>query len=262
MAVAVNCAFVSSGLVTGGFSGAAIIVRHFTGIPVWLVPAVLNVPLFLFAARKRGGRFLGRALTGAVCLSVFLAAVPEIPLTGQDMFLASLFGGVLQGAGLGLVFAAGGTTGGTDLTAALLKSVFPELSPARILQILDGIIVLAGADVFGFQKALYAVAAVAVTTHVMDLMLEGLNFAKAAYIISERAADMAGALMEHLNRGVTGIPARGMYSGRQRDMLFCTVGKRQIHILKKIVADTDPAAFLIILDAREVLGEGFSGKIR
>ena len=127
MAGAVNCAFASAGLVTGGFSGVAIIVRHFTELPVWLISALLNVPLFLFAAKRRGGPFLRKALTGGIFLPFFLALVPEIPLTGQDVFLAALFGGALQGVGLGLVFAAGGTTGGTDLTATLLRDFFPGI---------------------------------------------------------------------------------------------------------------------------------------
>ena len=260
MAGAVNCAFASAGLVTGGFSGVAIIVRHFTELPVWLISALLNVPLFLFAAKRRGGPFLRKALTGGIFLPFFLALVPEIPLTGQDVFLAALFGGVLQGVGLGLVFAAGGTTGGTDLTATLLQDFFPGRSAAWILQLLDGAVVLLGAGTFGIQKALYAVVAVVVTSRVIDMMAEGLNFAKAAYIISEHAEELARVLMKRLNRGVTGIPVRGMYSGRQKNMLFCTVARKQLHVLKRMVAELDPSAFLIILDAREVLGEGFSGR--
>ena len=126
-----------------------------------------------------------------IFLPFFLALVPEIPLTGQDVFLAALFGGALQGVGLGLVFAAGGTTGGTDLTATLLRDFFPGRSAAWILQLLDGAVVLLGAGTFGIQKALYAVVAVVVTSRVIDMMAEGLNFAKAAYIISEHAEELA-----------------------------------------------------------------------
>ena len=259
MAFAINCAFVPADLVTGGFSGLAIVIRDLAGLPIWLMSALLNVPLFFAAIWKKGFRFVSKALFGAAALSVFLAAVPELSVTGGDVFLSALFGGVFQGAGLGLVFSAGGTTGGTDMMAVLLKGALPAFSAAQILQVLDGLVVLTGAGVFGLQKALYAVVAIVITARVTDMLLEGLNFAKAAYIISDHAEEIAESLLHKLARGVTGIPARGMYSGVRRDMLFCTVGKKQIHALKEFVSEIDPEAFMIILDAREVLGEGFSG---
>ena len=260
MAIGINGAFVPSELVTGGFSGLAIIIRSLLGIPVWLTAALLNVPLFLAAISRKGFRFVGKGLYGAAALSAFLAVVPEVSLTGKDILLAAVFGGVLQGLGLGLVFYAGGTTGGTDMAAVLLKPAVPSWSAAQLLQLLDGLIVLAGAGSFGLRKALYAVVAIIVTGKMIDMIQEGLNFAKAAYIISDRAEEIAEVLLHRLKRGVTGIPVEGMYSGKKKNMLFCTVGKKQVPVLKEIVSEADPGAFMIVLDAREVLGEGFSGR--
>ena len=263
MSIALNSAFDMNGLVDGGFSGIAIIVKSLTdswfggGIPLWLTNLVLNIPMFFLGIKIKGIRFLAKTIWGTFSLSFWLYAMPIFPIVKGDLFLAVIFGGVLQGVGIGLVFLGKGTTGGTDMVAVLIQHYVKHLSVARIMQLVDALIVAAGAFVFGPKNALYAIVAIFIVAKVTDGLLEGLNYAKAVYIISEHADELSKELMSELDRGATGIPVKGMYEGKDRMMLFCIIGKKQIVRLKEIVVRIDPGAFLIVTDAREVLGEGF-----
>lgn len=263
MSIALNSAFDLNGLVDGGFSGIAIIVKSLTGglvdggIPLWFTNIVLNVPMFFLGIKIKGIRFLAKTIWGTISLSFWLFAMPVFPLVKGDLFLAVIFGGVIQGVGIGLVFLGKGTTGGTDMVAALIQHYVKHMSIARIMQMVDAVIVAVGAFVFGPKNALYAIVAIYIVAKVTDGLLEGMNYAKAVYIISDKDEEIAKALMEELDRGVTGISAKGMYAGKERTMLFCVLGKKQIVQLKEIVVQIDPGAFLIVTDAREVLGEGF-----
>lgn len=263
MALAINLAFEPAGMVTGGFTGIAIIVKSVTaqivpgGIPLWMTNIILNIPLIILGIRMKGARFLAKTIFGAVVLSVWLAVLPVYDIARDDFLLAAIIGGVIQGAGIGLVFAGKGTTGGSDTVAALVQNHLRHYSIAQVMQVVDAVIVLAGAFVFGFTKALYAIIAIYIVAKVSDGLIEGLKFSKAAYIITEEPERMAKAIMEYVDRGVTGIYARGMYSRQEKTMLFCVVAKKQIVQLKDVVREIDPRAFVIVSDAREVLGEGF-----
>ncbi len=263
MAAAINSAFDPAGLVTGGFSGIAIIVKQQTeglipgGIPLWLTNIILNVPLFLAAIKLEGFGFIKKALAGNGALTLWLAFLPVWDLSGGDILLGAVYGGVIQGVGIGLVFLGRGTTGGTDMLAALIRKYMRHYSISQIMQIIDGIIVLAGIYVFGIRRALYAVIAVFIVTKVSDGLIEGMKFSKAVYIITEKPREISAMLMEDVQRGVTGISARGMYSEKEKLMLFCVVNKKEIVTLKERVAEMDPNAFVIVTDAREVYGEGF-----
>ena len=263
MSIALNSAFDMNVLVDGGFSGIAIIVKSLTdswfggGIPLWLTNLVLNIPMFFLGIKIKGIRFLAKTIWGTFSLSFWLYAMPIFPIVKGDLFLAVIFGGVLQGVGIGLVFLGKGTTGGTDMVAVLIQHYVKHLSVARIMQLVDALIVAAGAFVFGPKNALYAIVAIFIVAKVTDGLLEGMNYAKAVYIISEHADELSKELMSELDRGATGIPVKGMYEGKDRMMLFCIIGKKQIVRLKEIVVRIDPGAFLIVTDAREVLGEGF-----
>ena len=190
-------------------------------------------------------------------LSVSLYVLPEASYLGSDLFLSALFGGIISGVGTGLVFLTSCTTGGTDLLAALIQKRLKHYTLAQIMQVLDGLIVVAGASVFGIRTALYALIAIFCVAKVTDGLIEGLKFSKQAYIISEHYREIAEAIMEQMGRGVTSIKARGMYSDQEKRMLFCVVSKKEIVRLKEIVAEFDSSAFVIVSDAREVFGEGF-----
>ena len=263
MAVSINSVFDPLGMVTGGFSGIAIMVKYLTrdmfngGIPLWLTTFILNIPVFIIGIKMKGLSFFRKSLVGTVCLSVWLYVLPVFPIIDQDLILAALYGGVLQGIGIGLAFMGRGTTGGSDMVASLIQMKFRHYSISHILQFVDGFIVVLGAFVFGVSKVLYAIVAIFVISKVSDGLLEGLKFSKAAFIITDEYEAVADALMQRLKRGVTGIGIKGMYSKGDKQMLFCVVSKKQIVELKDLVVELDSRAFVIVTDAREVLGEGF-----
>lgn len=263
MSVAIKCIFDPINLVTGGVSGIAIVVRGMTehiikgGIPLWLTNIILNVPLFLMGIKIKGWSFVKRTGVATIWMSIALYILPEIHLMTEDMVLASIFGGVITGVGIGMVFLARATTGGTDMLAAIIQHYLKHYSIAQILQILDGAIVILGAFVFGLNKALYAIISIFLVSKISDSIIEGLKFSKVAYIISDYHQEIAEAIMHELERGATGLNATGMYSKTDKKVLFCVVSKKEIVQVKEIVHSIDEEAFLIVSDAREVFGEGF-----
>lgn len=263
MAFAIQCIYDPAGLVVGGFTGIAIIVKALTvtkfvgGIPLWLTNLVLNVPVFFFAWKIKGKIFVGRTGVATVLLSVWLYFLPKMDLTQGDYMLTAIYGGAITGIGLGLVLLARATTGGTDMVASLIQHYLRHYSIVQIMFVLDGIIVLLGVAVFGIKPALYAVVAIFLNTKVSDALMEGLKYAKAVFIITDQPQLVSGALMKDLGRGVTGLAATGMYSGNDKNLLYCVVSKKEIIELKEIVIRIDKGAFVIVTDAREVLGEGF-----
>lgn len=257
MAVAINTIFDPINLVTGGITGAAIIIKEYMDIPLWLTNLILNIPLFLLALKIKGVRFIGRTFFATAALSAWLYAVPTFTMVTGDYVLAAIFGGAIGGIGMGLVFLARATTGGTDMLAAVMQHYLKHYTVAQIMQVLDGLIVITGAFVFGLNKALYAIIAIFVIAQVTDGMIEGLKFSKIAYIISDHQNEIARVLMKELDRGVTGLDARGMYSNEKKNVLFCVVNKKEIVQVKEIVTKIDAKAFIVVSDAREVLGEGF-----
>ena len=245
------------GLVTGGASGVAIILKKQFGVPLWLTNTAINIPLFAAAAKLKGWSFIKRTLLATVTLSVSLYVIPEMPLLMDDLFLTALFGGLITGAGAGIVFACQATTGGTDMLAAIIRRWLPHYTLAQILQVLDAAIVLIGAGIFGVTYALYALIAIYAVSKVSDGIIEGMKYSKVAYIISDKSEEIAAAILKELERGVTALDARGMYSGNRKDVLFCVVSRKEIAQLKELVVGHDAQAFVIVSDAREVLGEGF-----
>lgn len=263
MAFAIKSSYDTIGLVTGGFTGIGIMLRRLTlhvvtgGIPIWLTNLALNIPLFAAAFQLKGKRFIGRTMAASLLLSFWLCVIPECDLAGGDYLLAAVYGGVLSGTGIGLVLSTQAATGGTDLIATLLHRKFRSYSIAQILQVIDGMIIITGSYVCGMRASLYAVFAVYLTSHVSDLITEGSKFSRAVYIISESYGKIADAVMHEMERGTTLLPAVGMYRQEERKLLFCVVSKKELVILKEYVKNIDPDAFVIVTDAREVLGEGF-----
>lgn len=262
MATAITSCFDAAGLVTGGFSGVAILVKEWTrgivsnGIPLWITNLSLNIPLFILATKVKGFSFVKKALIGDMSLTAWLAVLPAWELS-DDILLSSVYGGIILGIGIGLVFLGGGTTGGTDMLAAIIQKSLRHYTIAQIMQFIDGAIVLVGMYVFGIRKGLYAIIAVYLVTKVSDGLIEGLKFSKAVHIITDKPEEVAQMIIHDMDRGVTGINAQGMYSGQEKLMLYCVVGKKELVQLKENIDEIDPKAFVIVGDAREVHGEGF-----
>lgn len=239
----------------GGLTGLAIVMHYEWHLPVALMVLLLNVPLIAAVAYFIGASFVARSLFGVTALSFWLWLLPIHPVT-SDVLLAGVFGGLFSGAGLGIVFRAQGSTGGTDLVARLLR-YFSNISMGAGLLGTDTVIIGITAVFFGLRLGMYSAIALFVGTRVVDLILEGIDFRKAAWIMSERADDITRAIQSELGRGVTLLQAEGGYTREQRPMLFCIVSRSEIARLKDIVYHADRDSFVVISTVHEVLGEGF-----
>ncbi|BAF60932.1 MAG: YitT family protein [Pelotomaculum sp.] len=245
-------------IAAGGVSGIATILHYLLNVPVGAAMLALNVPLFIMGIYRLGLRFGFRSLYGTVALSLAVDLMaPFLPVPTRDLLLASLFGGVMVGLGLGLVFKYRGTTGGTDLAAAILRT-YTGVNIGQLLFLVDGAVVLAAGMTFSSAElAMYALITIFVTAWLIDMVQEGFSYAKAFFIISDRPAEIAAAIVKGLNRGATVWPARGVYTGAEREVLLSVVNRSEITRLKDIIYGVDPRAFVILADVHEVLGEGF-----
>lgn len=271
LALALNIFLIPHKILLGGVSGIATVLFHVSGekIPVGISMLVMNVPLFLGGFKIKGKNFIFKSLAGAALLSVFVdLTAPWLTNltdslisngTSQDLLLFSLAGGFTSGLGLGFVFKEEATTGGTDMGAALLNKAFPWIPVGMLLMILDGLIVILSGIVFkSFHLVLYSVVALFISSRTIDGFLEGINFSKSLMIISKYAEDISKELLEKVERGVTGLYGKGMYTDNKYMILLCVVKKEEIHKVKNIVKNIDPDAFVLLTDVREVLGEGFT----
>lgn len=262
-AVGLDAFLIPNRIAAGGLSGIATIFYHLLAergvtLPVGVQMLVLNVVLLLLAIRVRGWRYGAKTLFGLVGLSLAIDLMaPFIPhLATDDLLLATLYGGALMGLGIGLVFKAGGNTGGTDIIAQLLSPKV-SLGLGQIMFLIDAVVVVLAGIAFGPALALYGAVAVFVGGGVIDLVLEGFSVEKAVFIISEHNARIAEGILHEINRGATGISARGLYTGEEREMIFTVVSRNQLDDLKRLVNAVDPQALVVISDVHEAIGEGF-----
>lgn len=244
----------------GGITGVAQIINAvLPWAPIGTVVILLNAPLFLLGWRLLGGHLLLSSLY-AMFISSLAIDLLHMVYTFQPMdpVLATIYGGVLMGGSLGIVFLQGATTGGTDLIARLLKLKLAWLPMGKLLMVIDLVVILAVAAAFGnMYSALYGVVALYLSSKVMDMVLYGLDTAKVAYIISQAPQTIAYRLTRELDRGVTILQGRGAWSGQDKEVLMCAFKQRQIVAMKRMVKEIDPDAFLIVCDAHDVMGEGF-----
>ena len=254
------------GLVTGGITGAAIVLSQLSelafgfAIPLGVVNLILNIPIFVLSGVQQGFRFVKKSLIGMLLLSIWLGVFQWIPNplpVSDELLLGALLSGVPMGAGLALVLRTGATTGGTDMLAACLHRLIPHFSISVLIFAIDAVIIAAGLFVFGVSRTIYAVVSVFICSKLIDSILGGVNFAKAVFILSQKSEEISEQLFHSVGRGNTGIPVRGMYSGEQGEMLMAVVRPRELPLLKQAVHDIDPNAFVTVCSAQEVLCEGF-----
>lgn len=266
LALGINFFIAPANLVTGGVTGIAIIVEYLSKqslgfpIPLWMTNLAINIPLFAISIKQRGLSFGKKSLVSSVYLTFalwFTAMIPNPFATENDLLLTAIFGGALVGVGLGLVLRASATTGGTDMLATIIKFKYNKFPISNLIMALDCTIILLGFFTFGARKALYAVICVFVISKVVNSILEGMHFAVAAFIMSDKSEELGEELMKRINRGATGLKAKGMYTKKDKDMLFIVVSKKEIHQLREVVKEIDDKAFITIAEVREVLGEGF-----
>ena len=264
MAFATNFFYESNHIITGGFTGLSIVIRYLSGkffdykIPLWLINLVLNVPLLIFAFKCLGKKFISRTIIAIGLLSGMLFLTRDLKIKNfDDMMIAALYGGFLNGFGLGLVFRNNSSTGGSDLIASIINFKHKEISVAKILFLTDVIVISIGLFVFGIKNAMYAIIAEFITSKVLDVVLEGFIFSKSVFIISSEPDLIASKILNGLKRGVTSLKGRGMYTKKDKNVLFCVLNAREIFKLKAMIKEIDENAFIIVNDAHEVLGNGF-----
>ncbi|MDO4849085.1 MAG: YitT family protein [Coriobacteriia bacterium] len=262
-AVGVDCFEVPNGLAAGGITGLATVFYALAGaagiyLPVGIQTIVMNVFLLLLVVKSGNRGYIVRTVLGILACGILTDALaPFMPAVGEkDLLLCALWGGVVTGVGLGLVFRTGGNTGGTDIIAQLLAKKLSQ-PVGTMMIVVDGFIIVASAPVFSVENALYAAVAMYISGKVIDMVIDGPRSERAAYIISERHAEIANAILYDLNRGCTELQARGVWSGNDRPVLFCVLGRNQVPLLKQVVAEADPEAIVFISEVHEAFGEGF-----
>jgi len=254
---AYNLYLIPNNIAAGGFTGIGQLINSsFEFISVGTVSAVLNVPLFLLSMRTLGLRFGIRSLLAMLGLSLFIDFIP-FPVATNDMLLSTVFGGALGGIGFGLILRGSATTGGSDMLASLIHRYIPALRVSVGIFAVDGLVIAASAFVFDQQAAMYALICTFLMNLMVDVVLEGPDGAHSYFVISDHSEAIAKRIMDEMERGVTALAARGMYSGKEKSVLLCVVNRFEAMQLRRIVFSVDPSAFVIANRAHEVLGEGF-----
>ena len=250
--------FIPYDIAPGGVTGIATVISHLTGLNVGFLSFIINLPLFLAGWRQVGWRFAVRSFVAMMLVSLFIDTIPELDLTG-DPLLASAFGGVVMGVGLGLVVRAGASTGGTDMAAKMVHRLLGFISIPVVLFMIDAAVVLVAAMVFGLKAAFFALISLYTSTIAMDAIIKGFNTAVQFMIITRNPQAIIARIHTELERGCTSLKATGTYSGEEIGTLLCVVGRVEVARLKKLIAEEDPLAFVTVCDVHEALGEGFNG---
>lgn len=251
--------FLPYDLAPGGVTGISTVLASVVPLSVGMLSFLINVPLFLLGWRTVGWRFALRSFIAMTLMSFFIDVIPSSDLSGNVM-LASVFGGVLLGLGLGLVVRAGATTGGTDMAAKMIHQVISFASIATILLMIDAVVVLVASAVFGVPAGLWALITLYIATKAMDMVIKGFNTAMQFMIISNESQEIVHRIHSEIDRGCTRLMAEGTFSGKPVGMLICILSRTEAPRLKKIVAEVDPHAFVTVCDVHEALGRGFTGE--
>ncbi|MBQ8830731.1 MAG: YitT family protein [Oscillospiraceae bacterium] len=245
---------------TGGIGGISMIINKFTGFPIGTLIIILNIPLFILAWKKLGFKFMVSSVMGTILSSVCIDLLSLFPHTlTQDPFLTSIFGGVIYGAGLGIIYRGGATTGGSDIIAKLIRVRYPFMNFGTAMLILDIIIISLYAVIFDkMESAMYALITMFLSSKVIDLVLYGADVAKLCIIISDHGDEVRDFIFQSLDRGVTFLHGSGGYSEKDKKIVMCAIRPQQIVELRASIKCIAPDAFIIITDSREVFGDGFS----
>ena len=245
---------------TGGISGLAQALAHILGLRnVGTLTMLLNLPLFLLGGFRVGKRFFVGSLLGTLVSGTLIDVFSLISICPQDTLVSGIYGGLFCGLGIGIVFAAGTSTGGSDIAVRLLKQRYRNVPIGIISTAFDiGVVILTGIVFRDISRALISGVVVFITGRVMDVVIYRFDYSKVAFIISDRAEQIAKDICDKLDRGVTFLHGQGYYSGQEKKVVLTVVKKRQLAELKELVMDLDKDAFVIVQEAHQVLGDGFS----
>lgn len=258
MAIGVSLFLLPNKLSSGGFAGIATVFYYLFEWKVGTVIFLLNLPLFILSYFKIGKDFFFKSLIGTIVLSLCIDYFETIEPITSDKFLDCIFGGIINGIGNSLILRVNGSTGGTELVTGIVRAYAPKFKTSDIIMVFDISIVALNVLVFKeIEIGLYSAIAIYMSTKMVDLIFEGTNFTKMIFIISDKYEEIADKVQSKIERGTTGIYAKGMYTNKDKMMLLCVVSRNEVIKIRKIVNKVDSGAFIIISNAREAFGEGF-----
>ncbi|NRD76669.1 YitT family protein [Bacillus sp. BRMEA1] len=256
IAVAFNVFLLPNRIASGGVSGISTILKSVLGWEPAYVQWAFNIPLFIAGVVFLGKQFGMKTLVGTIFLPLVVFLTSDLQPWTHNALLAALFGGIGVGLGLGIVFRGKASTGGTDLAAQIIHK-YTGFTLGRCVVMIDGLIVLTAAVVFDIEKALYAIIGLYVTSKTIDFIQVGFGHSKMAMIITNKQEDVREGILHKIDRGVTKLSAYGGFTDHERPVLMCVVDQTEFTKLKQLVKNIDPSAFVVVMDAAEVLGEGF-----
>lgn len=265
--IIIGCFFMAAGtslfllpnqLSSGGFAGIATITYYLFNIPLGTFMLILNIPLFILTIIKVGKGVAIKGIIGTILLSLFIDLLEKFDPLTEDRFLACIYGGILTGIGTAIVLKANASTGGTDLLTYIIRAFKPHYRASNLIVIIDtGIIIM---NVIFFKEieiGLYSAIAIYIMGKMIDIVFEGIYFTKTMFIVSDKYEEIAEEIGKNIDRGSTGIYAKGMYTNEEKMMLWCVASRGEVVKIKQIVRDIDKRAFIVISSAREAWGKGF-----
>ncbi len=257
---AINIFSIPNHLSLGGFTGVSTILNSLFGTPIGLTMLLLNVPFFLIAFRVFGTKFIIRTTVATAICSVTLdLPLPFLPTYSGDVLLSAIFCGVLSGLGLAIILIRDATTGGTDLIAKLIHKKSPHISIGTVILLADVLVVTASGIVYkSFENALYSAVVIFISSRAIDFIIYGKGGGKLLLVVTNYADEIRLLITNEMSRGVTVLPAKGGYTGQNKNMLMCAIRSHEIAKLNRIIRSVDEKAFVIVTDAGEILGEGFT----
>lgn len=243
----------------GGISGLAVVINYYLPfLSVGVISLVVNIPLFIAGHKFVGRKFFWGSLAGMAISSVLIDLFALIPAVEAEPLVGAIFGGLMVGAGCGIVFMQGASTGGVDIIGRLLKYYFRNLSLGKLMLAVDMTIAVITALAFrDINKGLYCAVALYVSSVALDAVVYSFDFSHVAFVVTDYSEDIRDAISEKLDRGCTFLKGEGAYTGQKKDVVYCAIKRRQAAELKELVMEIDPNAFLVLQDAHQVLGEGF-----
>ena len=259
--VGVVCFFNSCNIAPGGVSGISIMLNFLFGAPIGLTSLLINIPILILGYIYLGKSMMNKTLKSILITTVLIDGVitPFFPVYSNDRILAALFGGIILGAGLALIFLRGSTTGGTDVLSYLIKRKYPHFSIGRAMMTIDCVIIAVSVAVFhDLESALYAVIGLFCSTKIIDSILYGADRGTLVFIISKKNQEISMRIITSMGRGVTLLKSQGMYSGSELGVLLCAVRRHEFARLKNIIYEMDASAFFMVTTADEIGGEGFT----
>ena len=258
MAMGTSLFLLPNQLSSGGFAGIATIAYYFLNIPMGLTIIVINIPLFIVAVHRLGKSFFLKSLLGTISFSVFIDIFDKFTPLTNDRFLACIYGGIIIGLGTAIILNSNSSTGGSDLLSFIARTFKPDLRMSNIIIIIDTVIVVLNMIFFKeIEIGLYSAIAIYLMGKIIDVIFEGIYFTKLLFIVSEKNEEIAKEVGEKIQRGATGILGKGMYTGEDKLILMCAASRGDIARIKNIARKIDRNSFIIIANAREVVGKGF-----